>query len=415
MRFEKSQDAANTVRGLARAIALLQIVSPGIRLVGGLADSWKQAATPAPITFTHDWMRRKLGREISEQEVADILSSLSFGVTRDNGIFTVTVPSWRATKDISIKDDLVEEVGRIIGYDSIAPVAPSVPTRVAPQVPERLYYRRLRADLAANGYTEVYNYSFVNEDQAKRFALPIEEHIRVLNPIAAGQELLRTSLLPNVLKNIEHNRLNFDEFRFFEIGREIHKRAGSLPEEIPHCAIVLYRKDGDGRAGLDELKRIAGVDAVPTQPREYEHPHRAADLVLQGEIVGRLFEFHPSMVEIGRAQVAYINLAKTFALQPALRKYTPLRRYPVSDFDITVPVAPRALASQVLGRVDTAKVANLIEASYLYEYSDAAKGLKTMTFRFTAGANDRTLTSEEIHAVQEAVRGLLTQTPGSAG
>ena len=415
MRFEKSQDPANTVRGLARAISLLQIVSPGIRLVGGLADSWKQAAAPAPIIFTHDWMRRKLGREISENEVDEILSSLSFGVTRDRGTFTVTVPSWRATKDISIKDDLVEEVGRIIGYDSIAPVAPSVPTRVAPQVPERLYYRRLRADLAANGYTEVYNYSFVNEEQAKRFALPVEDHIRVLNPIAAGQELMRTSLLPNVLKNIEHNRLNFDEFRFFEIGREIHKRAGELPEEVPHCAIVRYQKDGDGLAGLDELKRVAGVAAVPAEARAYEHPHRAADLIWEDQVVGRLFEFHPEMVETGRAQVAYLNLAKMFELQPALRKYTPLRRFPVSDFDITIPVAPRALAAQVLSRVDPCEVPNLIAAEYFYEYSDTAKGLKTLTFRFTAGTNDRTLTSEEIHAVQEAVRGLLTQTPGSAG
>ncbi|MBM3757412.1 MAG: phenylalanine--tRNA ligase subunit beta, partial [Acidobacteria bacterium] len=415
MRFEKSQDAANTVRGLARAIALLQIVSPGIRLVGGLADSWKHSAAPAPITFTHDWMRRKLGREISEEEVDEILSGLSFGVTRKDGVFTVTVPSWRATKDISLKDDLVEEVGRIIGYDSIAPVTPSVPTRVAPQAPERLYNRRLRADLAANGYTEVYNYSFINEEQARRFALPIDDHLRVLNPIAAGQELMRSSLLPSVLKNIEHNRLNFDEFRFFEIGREIHKRTNSLPEEIPHCAIVFYTKDGDGRAGLDELKRIAGMEVRPAEPHVYEHPHRAADLYYQGECVGRLFEFHPSMVETGRAQVAYFNLAKTFALQPALRKYTPLRRFPVSDFDITIPVAPRAISSQVLGRVDVSQVPNLIDASYLYEYSDVAKGVKTMTFRFTAGANDRTLTSEEIHAVQEAVRGALTQTPDSAG
>ena len=189
----------------------------------------------------------------AEDEVAGILRRLAFGVVRANGVFTVTVPSWRATKDISIKDDLVEEVGRMIGYASIPPVAPSVPSSVPPLQPERAFQRRVRGLLTANGFTEVYNYSFVSEAQAAQLQLPVSDHIRVLNPIAAGQELLRTSLLPNILKNIELNRHNFDNFRLFEIGREIHKREGALPEEIPSCAVVLYSKEGDGQAGLFEV------------------------------------------------------------------------------------------------------------------------------------------------------------------
>ena len=412
MRFEKSQDPVNTVRGLARAVALLRLVSPGIRLVGGLSDSWRQAAAPAAIDFTHEWMERKLGRAVAEDEVAGILERLAFGVTRTNGSFTVTVPSWRATKDISIKDDLVEEVGRMIGYASIPPVAPSVPSRVPPLQPERLFQRRVRGLLTAQGFTEVFNYSFVSEAQAAQLQLPLSGHLQVLNPIAAGQELLRTSLLPNILKNIELNRHNFDNFRLFEIGHEIHKREGTLPEEIPSCAVVLYAKEGDGKAGLFELKRIAGVmmpgcEARPMEARVFEHPHRAAAIWWQGVELGRLFEFHPSIVETGRAQVLYLNLAAMLGAQPGVVKYTPARRFPASDFDITVAVAPRGLAADVLAEAREVNVPNLVDAVYLYEYVDVAKGARSMTFRFTLGAADRTLTSEEISSAQEKLRSAL--------
>jgi len=412
MRFEKSQDPVNTVRGLARAVALLQMVSPGIRLVGGLSDSWQKTAAPAPIEFTHDWMQRKLGRSLGEDEVAGILESLKFGVARSNGTFSVTIPSWRATKDISIKDDLVEEVGRMIGYASIPPLAPSVPTRVPPMRPERAFHRRVRETLAAQGFIEAFNYSFVSEAQAAQFQLPVEDHIHVLNPIAAGQELLRTSLLPNLLRNIELNRHNFDTFRLFEIGHEIHKRAGSLPEEIPSCAVVLYNRDGDGREGLLELKRIAGVlmpgcEAHPADARVFEHPHRAAEISVAGTLVGRLFELHPSIVETGRAQILYLNLTAVLSVRTGVAKYTPLRRFPTSSFDITVAVSPRSLSADVLAKVQADTVPNLVNSTYLYEYADEVKGTKSLTFRFTVGASGRTLTSEEIGAAQTRLRDIL--------
>ena len=115
MRFEKSQDPVNTVRGLARAIELLQQVSPGIRLVGGLADRKADLKQPLPIDLTVDWLVRKLGRPVAAPEVRAILESLDFGVAETApGYFSVSVPSWRATKDISTKDDLLEEVGAAV-------------------------------------------------------------------------------------------------------------------------------------------------------------------------------------------------------------------------------------------------------------------------------------------------------------
>src|SRR6185437_13238095 len=186
MRFEKSQDPENTVRALARAIFLLNEVSPGIRLVGGLADV-KRELPPAPvIELSVDWLRRKLGRRIETGEVQAILESLGFGVaTRGTDLLSVTVPSWRATKDISSADDLVEEVGRMIGYDSIAPQAPRIEATVSPVDRQRIYHRELREKIADFGFTEVYNYSFVSEEMAAPFGFVLQDHIQVLNPIAS--------------------------------------------------------------------------------------------------------------------------------------------------------------------------------------------------------------------------------------
>ena len=135
-----------------------------------------------------------------------ILESLEFGVDRAGAAASsrVTVPSWRATKDVSIKDDLVEEVGRMVGYDSIAPAAPLVPAAVPPANPTRDFQHEVRGLFADQGFTEVYNYSFIGEEAARAFGFDPAAHVRVANPIASDQALLRTSLLPGIRQ--EHLR-----------------------------------------------------------------------------------------------------------------------------------------------------------------------------------------------------------------
>src|SRR4029079_4324446 len=112
MRFEKSQDPVNTVRALARAVELMRELSPGARVVGGLGDQKKEIPAPPEVELSIDLVNRRLGREVSSAEVRDILERLEFGIRETAPrIFSVTIPSWRATKDVSLKDDLVEEVG----------------------------------------------------------------------------------------------------------------------------------------------------------------------------------------------------------------------------------------------------------------------------------------------------------------
>ena len=139
----------------------------------------------------------------------------------------------------------------MIGYDSIPPVAPLTPARVPPASPEREFHHRVREMAAAQGFTEVHNYSFVSEEMARVFSVDLSAHVQVSNPIVSDQNLLRTSLLPGIWKNINDNARHFDQFRLFEIGRAIHP-----DREVPRFTAALFAKD-DGASGLFELKRLA--------------------------------------------------------------------------------------------------------------------------------------------------------------
>jgi phenylalanyl-tRNA synthetase beta chain len=408
MRFEKAQDPANTVRALARAIELLQELSPGIQLVGGLADQKREIAAPAPIELPLDWLQRKLGRAIAPSEVRELLERLEFGVFEPKpGVFSVAVPSWRATKDITIKDDLVEEVGRMVGYDSIPPAAPLVPATVPPQNAGRTFQHEARNIFVDEGFTEIYNYSFLSEESVRAFGFDPAGHLRVTNPIASDQALMRASLVPGLWKNIAENRKHRENFRIFEIGLEIHKRAGGLPDEVPRLAAAIYDRHGDGVAGLLEIKRAAeclmpGAQVCPSEARPFEHPARAADVLWRGEKAGRLFELHPSLVEDGRAAVLDLDLAVVERLASAEKKYTPIRRYPSSAFDLSVIAGLREHAGALEVRIASFAGPLLESIQFLRQYSGPplAEGQKSVSLRLTVGSGERTLSSEEVGEIR---------------
>lgn len=406
MRFEKAQDPVNTVRGLRRALELLKEVSPCIRLAGGLADAYRPLPEPQPIVLPLDWLDRKLGRAIPPAEVQRILESLEFQVKEiAPRTFSVVVPSWRATKDVSIKDDLVEEVGRMVGYDSITPVAPLAPASVPPANPERAFHHRVREMAAAQGFTEVYNYSFLSEEMARAFDFDPATLVEVANPIASDQSLLRPSLLPGIWKNICDNMRHFDSFRVFEIGREIHKDS-----EVPHFAAAIYAKD-DGIAGLLELKRLAEcflpeISVRPATAYRYEHPQRTADVYHDATRIGRLFEFHPRLIETGRAAVLDLDLMVLQKLQPPATRYQPLRRFPTSAFDISVVAPARALIGEVQAAIP--RFEEIVSIVFLREYT-LPDGRRSFSYRITLGAADRTLSSDEVGAVRSSILAALTK------
>ncbi|HEY3744418.1 MAG TPA: phenylalanine--tRNA ligase subunit beta, partial [Bryobacteraceae bacterium] len=407
MRFEKAQDPHNTVRALARAMDLLPLLSPGARLVGGLADCSAALRETAPISLDLAWLARKLGRTLDKAEVIRILESLAFKVTEAGpGKLTVTIPSWRATKDVAIPDDLVEEVGRMIGYDSIEPRPPLVSCAPSYDPPQREFLRGVKRLMAARGYTEVSNYSFISEEEARRFGFDIADHLRVLNPIAAGQELLRTSLLPGIHRNIVENARHFAEFRIFETGHEIHKSGERL-----HLMAALYSE-----AGPLELKRLAECLAPDlhvkpvAQLRSWEHPARSAELWWQGREIGRLSEVHPDLIEPGRASILDIDLELLRELEPAGATYTPVRKFPTSAFDLSVVTGARELAGTIELEIRrfAGDLAEKIEYVREYQGERLPAGKKSVSFRIVAAAPDHTLTAAEITSLRDQIIAGLT-------
>ena len=290
----------------------------------------------------------------------------------------------------------------MVGYDSITPVAPLTPARVPPGNPQRDFHHRVRETAAEQGFTEVHNYSFVSEEMARAFSLDPAQHVQVSNPIAADQNLLRGSLLPGIWKNVRDNARHFDQFRLFEIGREIH-----LDHEVPHLAAAMYAKD-DGLTGLLELKRLAecllpGIHVQPTEHAQpHEHPRRAADVLLDGIRLGRLFEFHPSMIETGRAAVLDLDLAQLLERQPAAPRYQSLRRFPSSAFDLSVVAQPRALIGEVERQLQRLAGPDLLAISFVREFT-LPDGQRSLSYRLTVGAPDGTLSSEEVSVIRTRV------------
>ncbi len=416
MRFEKSLDPENTLRGLARALELIRQVSPGTRSMGGVVDNCAPLSVAKPILLPLPFVSRKLGVEVSRETICHILRSLGFAAVETTpGVLTVTVPSWRATKDISLKDDLVEEIGRMIGYGEITPQAPLVASVVPPSNPMRAYLRQVRGQLTAQGFTETYNYSFVSEADASRFGYDVRELLAVSNPIAAEMTHLRPSLLPGIFKNILSNARHYREFRIFEIGTEIHPSARQLlPNEIPHAVAGIYNSLGDEQ-DFFELKRVlecvfSSACLRAAEARPHEHPTRAAEVLWHDVALGRLFELHPLLLKEegieGRAVLFDVDLRSAQGVSASQgAHYTPPRKYPTSGFDLSVitasqmPVANVQSALRSLAGSDLA----LLEFVRQYDGPPLLSGQKSVTYHLEIGAYDHTVTTQEAAEVRNRI------------
>jgi len=297
----------------------------------------------------------------------------------------------------------------MIGYASITPTPPLVPANVPHPNAERAYFHKVREMAVAQGFTEVYNYSFISDEMASELGLDPERHIRVANPIASEQSLMRSRLLPGIRRNIQDNSRHFSSFRLFEIGMEIHPRPDTLPDEIPTFVAALYSK-GNGEANLFELKRLGecllpGLELRPASPRSFEHPARAAVVLWEGAEYGRLFEFHPSLIETGRAAILELDLGAMFRQRRTIQTYRPLRRYPASAFDLSIVAGLRELVGEMESRLKALAGADLVSMEFITKYAGPPlpEDRKSVSFRLTVGAPDRTLSSEDVAAIRNRV------------
>jgi phenylalanyl-tRNA synthetase beta chain len=410
MRFEKGQDPENTVRALARAVELLQLISPGCEAAPPI-DVYARKSTPPKIQLDIDWAERKLGRKLSTEEVINIFKSLVFGVEQlDQRKLLLTVPSWRATKDISIPEDLVEEIGRMVGYASIVPQAPAVLAAPTARNLDHEQHRAIRAAMVGQGFTEVSNYSFISDVDAAMFGYSTDKLLQVANPIIADQKYMRPALLPGIRRNLADNSRYFTDFRLFEIGRAYSKTADGVPKERTHLMAAIFSREGreTNGANLLELKRVtlyvaANGKVVPAKAHSKTmHPERTAHVEVGGQRVGNLYELHPGLLDRGRAAILDLDLDALQALPSQRQAYRPLRRFPTSSFDLSIVAPAHTLVADLENKLHHLAGDGLVSLQFLLIFP-LPPDKKSVSFRLTLGADDRTLTADEVTRTRERV------------
>jgi phenylalanyl-tRNA synthetase beta chain len=228
-RFEKSLDPNLCETAAIRTVELIKQICPEAKIIGLMADEKSFQLNQGPIEISMHWLNKFIGQELDNKRVIKILGNLGFEATKKEKVISVLIPTWRATKDISIKEDLAEEVARIIGYDHLENVMPLVAMIPPERNMEWELLKKIRLCLSGSpAMTEVYNYSFVGEEQLQKLGLDSSSHLKLMNPIVKQHSLCRLSLVPNLLGNIKTNQARFDDIKLFEIGNIYSSLEGSM-------------------------------------------------------------------------------------------------------------------------------------------------------------------------------------------
>ena len=252
-RFEKAQDPANAELAVHHFLRLLQQWCPTAKAAGPLTDPAPFVYQPKRIELRKARIDLKLGVVLPNAQIAGILSSLAFGVRDTESGFAVTVPSFRATKDIATEDDLIEEVGRMFRYDNI-PEVPLQSTVMPPLREAELFTARRILELGATelGACEAYNYSFAPDALLAAVGAKDHAYMQVQNPVAPEQTRIRRHVLPSVLGNLRGNLRQGGEALLMEHGKGYHPEVRDehkLPREVREIVFAWSRSSGEiGRA-----------------------------------------------------------------------------------------------------------------------------------------------------------------------
>jgi len=424
-RFEKSLDPHLAETGADRACELILQICPGATIAGPKTDVKNFKDKNIAVTVDLARVFSKIGVEIPVKKVIAMLEKLEFKITPLAGTkIKVEVPSFRATKDVSIEDDLVEEIARMYGYENIEPMLPELPIKLPMENRERTKKHFAREILAYGmGFNEVYNYSFYSKNDIRKALLPEELHILVENFLSEDQTHLRISLIPNLLKNVAHNLKNMDNFKIFEIGRTYEDLQEYFPkEEKKICGVIVKNKKTKGEVFYEAkgaLETFLNTFRIPgTEMRKGEslctfaHPNKYAGYYLKknGEEIARVFELHPLIAknyEVDNAKIGVfeINFTKLMEVEPKETRYKSIPKFPGITIDISVLIDKNREIGSLHKAIQSAdkQLIKEIKLFDIYEGSNIPRDKKALAFSIHFRADDRTLTDEESKKVQEKI------------
>jgi len=451
-RFEKGLSPELTLEGQAVA-ARLMVELCGARIAGGLIDVGGPGPEPAVIRLREARVVGLLGLAIPRDEQAKILERLGFGVGQADDGLDVTVPHWRRN-DVTREADLVEEVGRIWGYERLPTTLPSRRGVSGRLEPAQRLRRRAEDALVGAGISEILGWSFAAPNLVEKLSIPPDDPrsrvVALANPMSEDQSVLRTSLLGPLLDNVERNRARGnDDVRLWQYGaiylaREPGDGNGAGPPAVPgldrlpterqHLAALLtghlrpptWREPEPARADFFAAKGVlAAVMAALRVPWEVEpsrepflHPGRSARVLAGGEPAGWLGELHPAVAarwDVERAagfELDFGVLADQAVLTP---DYEDLTSFPAVRQDMAIVVPDGVSAAQVVAVVRKAGGALLRRAEVfdVYRGSQVGEGSASLALRLEFRAPDRTLTDEEAAQRREKIVAALSEQVGA--
>lgn len=439
-RFERGVNPERVQPALARAIQLLREFAGGEvaseMVVSGFSDIDKMT-----ISLRHERLNMVLGMKIEENEVISILERLHLPVTLEEGIFQVQVPVRRA--DITIEEDLIEEVARLYGYDRIPTSLLWGHQTLGKLTDEQQYRRTIRHTLRDLGLNEVITYSLTSDALEQEITDPLtDEHIpiKLAMPMSSEHSILRTNILPQLVQVAERNRNHgVKNIAIYELAKvylqDRVQGQSQLPEERLQLAFLLTgnlntrtwehaaKEGGDffvAKGILTALFSRLGIQDVEYEASTLKgfHPGRTAILKLSGEEIGVLGQLHPSLGKkhnLFDTVVCQLDLPKLFQAMGTETIYQPIPRYPAIEQDLALVIEETIPVSEIEAGIKEA-AGELLKSITLFDVftgEQVEQGKKSIAYSLIYRADDRTLTYQEVQEVHESVIHHVMETIGA--
>lgn len=415
-RFEKGLDPNRTYMAAERAAKLLEEYAEGI-VVGGTVEYNKEDMSDRKIEITYQKINDILGAQISKQDVLDAFRRLGFSSKQDGEKIEVSVP--RRRLDIAIKEDLIEEVGRIYGVDNIEPKVPVMPIKMGSYDNTT---REIRHKMMNLGLNETLSYVLVNEKEAKNYISDDTiEPIKLLAPLTEDRSTLRCSIITSLYKIYEYNVAHYNkDVSIFEIGKTFYKKGEEYKEENKVACLMTgnyyYGINNSKQVDFYIIKGIAeelldflgyggrySFVVKDNMPKEL-HPGQSAMISVNNDIVGIIGKVHPEITKES-VYVMEINLDKLLSKKTGKMKYKEISKYPTVKKDVSIVVDKNITASEISMQIKKASGSLLINSEVFDVYTGKGieEGKKSIAYSLTFGSNDRTLTDEEINAILDKI------------
>ncbi|HDA0300652.1 TPA: phenylalanine--tRNA ligase subunit beta [Staphylococcus aureus] len=428
-RFEKGIATEFVDEAVDRACYLLKTYANG-KVLKDRVSSGELGAFITPIDITADKINRTIGFDLSQNDIVTIFNQLGFDTEINDDVITVQVPSRR--KDITIKEDLIEEVARIYGYDDIPSTLPVFEKVTSGQLTDRQYKTRMVKEvLEGAGLDQAITYSLVSKEDATAFAMQQRQTIDLLMPMSEAHASLRQSLLPHLIEAASYNvaRKNKD-VKLFEIGNVFFANGeGELPDQVEYLSGILtgdyvvnqwqgkketvdfYLAKGvvdrvSEKLNLEFSYRRADIDGL--------HPGRTAEILLENKVVGFIGELHPTLAadnDLKRTYVFELNFDALMAVSVGYINYQPIPRFPGMSRDIALEVDQNIPAADLLSTIH-AHGGNILKDTLVfdvYQGEHLEKGKKSIAIRLNYLDTEETLTDERVSKVQAEIEAALIE------